>query len=75
MRALLLLWGIVKFSRRLVRPHTVPNNEVLDLLSRVPDDDELVRDFIYNHFVKLYCFFLDNVQRTSTTSITGNGKT
>lgn len=42
MRALLLIWGIIKFSRRLVRPHTVPNNEVLDLLSRVPDDEEMV---------------------------------
>ncbi|XP_062553215.1 multiple C2 and transmembrane domain-containing protein isoform X2 [Armigeres subalbatus] len=41
-RVLLLLWGLVKFSRRLVRPHSVPNNEVLDLLSRVPDDEEII---------------------------------
>jgi hypothetical protein len=41
-RVLLLAWGIIKFSKRLVRPHTVSNNEVLDLLSRVPDDEELV---------------------------------
>lgn len=41
-RILLLLWGIIKFSRRLIRPHSVPNNEVLDLLSRVPDDEQLV---------------------------------
>lgn len=41
-RVLLLLWGFVKFSRRLIRPHAVINNEVLDLLSRVPDDDQLV---------------------------------
>ncbi|XP_055315199.1 multiple C2 and transmembrane domain-containing protein isoform X2 [Sitodiplosis mosellana] len=41
-RILLLVWGCVKFSRRLLRPHTVPNNEVLDLLSRVPDDDQLI---------------------------------
>lgn len=52
MRALLLLWGIIKFSRRLVRPHTVPNNEVLDLLSRVPDDDELVSNFLIT--LKIY---------------------
>lgn len=45
-RFLLLFWGCVKFSRRLLRPHTVPNNEVLDLLSRVPDDDQLVCQFI-----------------------------
>ncbi|XP_055619934.1 multiple C2 and transmembrane domain-containing protein isoform X2 [Toxorhynchites rutilus septentrionalis] len=41
-RVLLLLWGLVKFSRRLIRPHTVPNNEVLDLLSRIPDDEEII---------------------------------
>lgn len=41
-RALLLMWGIIKFSKRIIRPHAVTNNEVLDLLSRVPDDEELV---------------------------------
>lgn len=41
-RILLLIWGIIKFSRRLVRPHCIPNNEVLDLLSRVPDNDQMV---------------------------------
>ncbi|XP_050073733.1 multiple C2 and transmembrane domain-containing protein isoform X1 [Anopheles maculipalpis] len=41
-RVLLLLWGLVKFSRRIIRPHSVPNNEVLDLLSRVPDDEEII---------------------------------
>ncbi|XP_049543863.1 multiple C2 and transmembrane domain-containing protein [Anopheles darlingi] len=42
MRILLLLWGLAKFSRRIIRPHSVPNNEVLDLLSRVPDDEEII---------------------------------
>lgn len=42
-RALLMMWGIIKFSKRIIRPHAVTNNEVLDLLSRVPDDEELVR--------------------------------
>lgn len=41
-RVILLIWGIAKFSRRLVRPHTVPNNEVLDLLSRIPNDEEIL---------------------------------
>lgn len=45
-RVLLLLWGLIKFSRRIIRPHSVPNNEVLDLLSRVPDDEEIVRKII-----------------------------
>ncbi|XP_050090347.1 multiple C2 and transmembrane domain-containing protein isoform X2 [Anopheles aquasalis] len=42
MRILLLLWGLAKFSRRIIRPHSVPNNELLDLLSRVPDDEEII---------------------------------
>lgn len=41
-RYLLMLWGTNKFARRILRPHSVPNNEVLDLLSRVPDDELLV---------------------------------
>ena len=41
-RYLLMLWGTNKFFRRILRPHSVPNNEVLDLLSRVPDDEMLV---------------------------------
>ncbi|XP_061395931.1 multiple C2 and transmembrane domain-containing protein isoform X2 [Musca vetustissima] len=40
-RLLLLFWGIMKFSRRILRPNTIPNNELLDFLSRVPDDEEL----------------------------------
>uniref|UniRef100_A0A1A9URC3 C2 domain-containing protein n=1 Tax=Glossina austeni TaxID=7395 RepID=A0A1A9URC3_GLOAU len=40
-RFLLLFWGIMKFSRRILRPNTIPNNELLDFLSRVPNDEEL----------------------------------
>jgi hypothetical protein len=41
-RYLIMAWGVNKCARKLIRPHTVPNNEVLDLLSRVPDDEDLV---------------------------------
>ncbi|KAG7189851.1 hypothetical protein KM043_017504 [Ampulex compressa] len=41
-RYMILAWGVNKFSRKIVRPHSVPNNEVLDLISRVPDDEELL---------------------------------
>lgn len=47
---LLMLWGINKFIRRILRPHVVPNNEVLDLLSRVPDDIDLV-SYLVNYFL------------------------
>ncbi|KAG6443491.1 hypothetical protein O3G_MSEX002846 [Manduca sexta] len=42
LRYLLMVWGINKFTRKILRPHTIPNNEVLDLLSRVPDDETLL---------------------------------
>ncbi|XP_017885906.1 multiple C2 and transmembrane domain-containing protein isoform X1 [Ceratina calcarata] len=42
LRYLILLWGVNKFFRKIIRPHSVPNNELLDLISRVPDDEELL---------------------------------
>ena len=36
-----MLWGINKFSRQLIMPNTEPNNELLDFLSRVPNDEML----------------------------------
>ncbi|KAL0278274.1 UNVERIFIED_CONTAM: hypothetical protein PYX00_000131 [Menopon gallinae] len=41
-RYLIMAFGVNKFARKLLRPHTIPNNEILDLLSRVPDDEELI---------------------------------
>ncbi|XP_063988130.1 multiple C2 and transmembrane domain-containing protein isoform X2 [Diachasmimorpha longicaudata] len=41
-RYLILMWGVNKFLRKILRPHSVPNNEVLDLISRVPDDEDLL---------------------------------
>ncbi|KOC63159.1 Multiple C2 and transmembrane domain-containing protein 1 [Habropoda laboriosa] len=42
LRYLILVWGVNKFFRKIIRPHSVPNNELLDLISRVPDDEELI---------------------------------
>lgn len=42
-RYLVMMWGVNKFSRKLLRPHSMVNNELLDFLSRVPDDELLVR--------------------------------
>ncbi|XP_052757995.1 multiple C2 and transmembrane domain-containing protein isoform X5 [Galleria mellonella] len=42
LRYLLMAWGVNKFTRKILRPHSIPNNEVLDLLSRVPDDEILL---------------------------------
>jgi hypothetical protein len=41
-RFLVIVWGINKFAKKLVRPEFEPNNELLDFLSRVPDDEELL---------------------------------
>ncbi|XP_014246245.1 multiple C2 and transmembrane domain-containing protein isoform X2 [Cimex lectularius] len=41
-RYLILIWGVNKFARKLIRPHTIPNNEILDLISRVPDNEDLI---------------------------------
>ena len=42
LRFLVIVWGINKFSKKLIRPNYVTNNELLDFLSRVPDDEELL---------------------------------
>ena len=34
--------GINKFTKKLRAPNAIPNNELLDYLSRVPSDKELV---------------------------------
>ncbi|XP_074651718.1 multiple C2 and transmembrane domain-containing protein 1-like isoform X2 [Tubulanus polymorphus] len=41
-RYILLLWGINKFTKKLRAPNAIPNNELLDYLSRVPSDKELL---------------------------------
>ncbi|XP_062595963.1 multiple C2 and transmembrane domain-containing protein 1-like isoform X2 [Saccostrea cucullata] len=40
-RVLILLWGINKFTKKLRAPNAIPNNELLDFLSRVPSDSEV----------------------------------
>ncbi len=40
-RYLVMAWGLNKFTKKLLRPNFVNNNEVLDFLSRVPDDEQL----------------------------------
>jgi hypothetical protein len=37
-----MVWGVNKFAKKLVRPNYVPNNELLDFLSRVPDDESML---------------------------------
>ncbi|XP_050521160.1 multiple C2 and transmembrane domain-containing protein [Daktulosphaira vitifoliae] len=39
-RYIIMVWGLNKFTRKILRPNVIPNNELLDLLSRVPDNEE-----------------------------------
>ena len=46
LRWILLAWGVNKFSKKLRNPNYVDNNELLDFLSRIPTDKEIVNYFI-----------------------------
>ncbi|KAA0722887.1 Multiple C2 and transmembrane domain-containing protein 2 [Triplophysa tibetana] len=41
-RYIVLLWGIHKFTKKLRNPYAIDNNEVVDFLSRVPSDVQMV---------------------------------
>ncbi|XP_071995798.1 multiple C2 and transmembrane domain-containing protein 1 isoform X3 [Engystomops pustulosus] len=43
LRYIVLLWGINKFTKKIRSPYTIDNNELLDFLSRVPSDVQLVQ--------------------------------
>ena len=37
-----MAWGANKFTKKLLKPNAISNNELLDYISRVPDQEELV---------------------------------
>lgn len=43
LRFIVLVWGINKFTKKLRDPYNIENNELLDFLSRVPSDVQLVQ--------------------------------
>ncbi|PAA67217.1 hypothetical protein BOX15_Mlig018193g1 [Macrostomum lignano] len=43
LRLLALAWGLNKFTKKILRPNAIDNNEVLDFLSRVPSDVDLAQ--------------------------------
>uniref|UniRef100_A0A8C6PBA7 Multiple C2 and transmembrane domain containing 1 n=1 Tax=Nothobranchius furzeri TaxID=105023 RepID=A0A8C6PBA7_NOTFU len=44
LRFIVLIWGVNKFTKKLRDPYTIDNNELLDYLSRVPSDVQVVGD-------------------------------
>ncbi|XP_053154643.1 multiple C2 and transmembrane domain-containing protein 1 isoform X4 [Hemicordylus capensis] len=43
LRYIVLVWGINKFTKKLRSPYAIDNNELLDFLSRVPSDVQMVQ--------------------------------
>nr|QEN96197.1 multiple C2 domain and transmembrane region protein 1b isoform 1 [Danio rerio] len=43
LRYIVLVWGINKFTKKLRAPYSINNNELLDFLSRVPSDIQMVQ--------------------------------
>ncbi|KAJ8400042.1 hypothetical protein AAFF_G00400810 [Aldrovandia affinis] len=43
LRYIVLAWGVHKFTKKLRDPYTIDNNELLDFLSRVPSDVQVVQ--------------------------------
>ncbi|TRY55239.1 hypothetical protein DNTS_014554 [Danionella cerebrum] len=43
LRYIVLIWGINKFTKKLRNPYNIENNELLDFLSRVPSDVQMVQ--------------------------------
>uniref|UniRef100_A0A672TRK2 Multiple C2 and transmembrane domain-containing protein 1 n=1 Tax=Strigops habroptila TaxID=2489341 RepID=A0A672TRK2_STRHB len=49
LRYIVLVWGINKFTKKLRSPYAIDNNELLDFLSRVPSDVQVVCIFLNHH--------------------------
>ena len=43
-RYIIMGWGVNKFTKKILRPNAINNNELVDFISRVPDNEELVRE-------------------------------
>lgn len=41
LRYVILIWGINKYTKKLRKPHFIPNNELFDFLSRCPNNRQL----------------------------------
>ncbi|XP_039615290.1 multiple C2 and transmembrane domain-containing protein 1 isoform X3 [Polypterus senegalus] len=49
LRYIVLIWGVNKFTKKLRDPYTIDNNELLDFLSRVPSDVQVVQNQELKH--------------------------
>ncbi|GAA6098315.1 multiple C2 and transmembrane domain-containing protein 1 isoform X3 [Tachysurus ichikawai] len=55
LRYIVLAWGVNKFTKKLRDPYTIDNNELLDFLSRVPSDVQVVgAPSIFTNYLPYY---------------------
>ncbi len=60
-----MAWGLNKFTKKLLRPNALNNNEFADFISRVPDDEELVIaeiKFVIRIHVNYHCICINTKQ-------------
>uniref|UniRef100_A0A8C4E2M1 Multiple C2 domains, transmembrane 1a n=1 Tax=Dicentrarchus labrax TaxID=13489 RepID=A0A8C4E2M1_DICLA len=57
LRYIVLAWGVNKFTKKLRDPYTIDNNELLDFLSRVPSDVQVVGELSSFIFVSSFISF------------------
>ena len=62
-RVLLILWGTNKFLKKLIKPWAINNNELVDFISRVPDNEELVIAAMKHCWIFMNLDFLEKLQR------------
>ena len=62
-RILIIIWGVNKLTKKLIRPWATSNNEMMDFLSRVPDRVQLVETLISISGTFIKIFLLEIVPR------------
>jgi len=62
LRYLALAWGVNKFTKKLRAPNAIDNNELLDYLSRVPSDRELVSFNLWSMLSNIYLYSQQSVE-------------
>ena len=58
-----MAWGTNKFTKKLLRPNAINNNELADFISRVPDNEELVSFDKFFHFLSNLLIFFVKLQK------------
>ena len=54
-----MAWACNKFLKKLFKPNAISNNELADFISRVPDNEELVRILFITHiYIYIYNFYI-----------------